>query len=237
MNKHCPLHLRELQQQATVELSATSLCRAAIQETIQRPQYVAFIHDVYCYAQHSAQVIASAGVRLASSHPEMAAYLFAHAGEELGHDKWAHRDLLDLGLTSEQIVDTQPTGACLRMIAFEYLFATQLNPVGLFGWMLVLESLGGRVGGRAATGIDKALHLQGKGLSFLAGHGDADAHHSEDLYRVIHDNLRNTADCSAFETMFRETLQAYSDILGAAYTTTASPVSTEAPRTHRQIGR
>lgn len=229
MSEHCPMDLRALQEQAIAELAATRLCRAAMQETIQKSQYVAFMRDVYCYAQHSAQVIALAGARIASRHPAMAAYLFAHAGEELGHDKWAHQDLLDLGLTSEQLADLQPTAACLRMIALEYLFATQMNAVGLFGWMFVLESLGGRVGGEAASRIDKTLRLRGRGLSFVHGHGRADAHHSEDLYRVISENLRTTADCAAFGIVFRESLQLYGEILEAAYAANAEPASVRGP--------
>ena len=223
MSTHCPMNLRALQEQAIAELASTRLCRAAMQENIQRSQYVAFMRDVYCYAQHSAQVIALAGARIASRLPVMAAYLFAHAGEELGHDGWAYRDLLDLGLTSEQLMEVQPTATCLRMIALEYLFATQMNAVGLFGWMFVLESLGGRVGGEVAARIDKTLHLQGQGLSLMEGPRPAATHHSECLYQVISDNLRTTADCTAFETMFRESLELYGNILESAYAAAAGP--------------
>jgi heme oxygenase len=146
----------------------------------------------------------------------MAQYLYQHAREELGHDKWARADLLDLGLTSEQIANAHPSSACLRMIGLEYLYAAHLNPVGLFGWMFVLESLGAQVGGKLAAAVDNTLQLNGKGMYFLNGHAEADAHHSEDLYRILSENLSAAEDCIAFERMYQESLESYCEILDSA---------------------
>lgn len=172
--------------------------------------------DVYCYALHSAQVIAIAGSRLVLSHPSLAQYLFRHAEEELGHDKWAASDLQDLGLSPSDIRNIVPSSPCMRMIALEYYYAAHANPVGLFGWMFVLESLGGKLGGSIATAIDQALKLGGKGTYFLHGHGEADAHHSEDLYTVISVNVESAEDQAAFLYMARESEDLYCGILDNA---------------------
>jgi len=173
--------------------------------------------DVYCYAQHSSQVIAIAGSRLALSHPNMAEYLFRHASEELGHDEWAKSDLLDLGLTKEEVNAISPSSACLNMIGLEYFYAAHANPVGLFGWMFVLESLGSSVGGSMADALDKALRLEGKGLYFLRGHAEADAHHSEDLYRIISAGVLVEDDRLPFDRMYSESLDIYCRILDNAH--------------------
>ena len=128
------------------------------------------------------------GTGLGAAHavdPAMAQYLYHHAGEELGHDKWAEADLMDLGLSAEQISKLQPSSACLQMMGLEYLYAAHLNPVGLFGWIFVLDSLGAQVGGTLAAAVEKALQLNGRGLYFLKGHAEAEAHYAEDLYRII----------------------------------------------------
>jgi pyrroloquinoline quinone (PQQ) biosynthesis protein C len=205
-----------MQDDAAKQLLARPLSQAVVRGELRKAEYVNYMSDVYCYALHSSQVIAIAGARLTLSHPAMAQYLYQHAAEELGHDKWARSDLLDLGLTSEQITKVRPSSACLRMIGLEYLYAAHENAVGLFGWMFVLESLGAKVGGGLAAAVDKTLKLNGKGMYFLNGHAEADAHHAEDLYRVITENLSSDEDRAVFERMYHESLESYCQILDSA---------------------
>ncbi len=83
--------------------------------------------------------------------------------------------------------------------------------------MFVLESLGGNIGGQIATGIDAALNLKGKETDFLQGHGEADSHHSVDLFRVISTHIKDPADIEAFQRMAREGQELYSAILDHAF--------------------
>lgn len=211
------MNLHEKAESATNEIISSKLVRAVKEEKITRTQYIAYISDVYTYARHSSQVIGLAANRLVLSHPELASYLYRHAVEELGHDKWAASDLVELGLTHGEIESIQPSSACLRMIALEYFYAAHSNPVGLFGWMFVLECLGGKIGGSVAISIDKALHLNNKGIYFLSGHGEADAQHSEDLITVISNSVTAIEDIAAFERMINESTELYRDILDAAF--------------------
>ena len=73
------------------------------------------------------------------------------------------------------------------MIGFEYFTAGYDNPVGLFGWLYVLESMGDDLGSQVSAAIDQALGLDGKALRFLAGHGINDvAHTAAGLHRHRH---------------------------------------------------
>lgn len=210
------MHLEHLQTRATATLMATNLVRAVGRRAVKYEQYRAYMIDVYHYAAHSSQVISLAGSRLTLSHPPLAAYLFTHAGQELGHDQWAAADLRDLGMTEDEIADSQPSDACLQMLGIEYLYAAHLNPAGLFGWMFALESLGGRVGGGIANEIDEALNLHGKGVYFLRGHAEADQQHSEDLTRVIRNHVVLSADQMTFLRVFDLSIQAYVEIIDHA---------------------
>ncbi len=164
-------------------------------------QYAAYLTDVYHYARHSSIVIASAGVRLVHSHQGLAQYAFRHAAEEIGHDAWAHADLMDLGFSAQRILESRPSSACERMIALEYLYACHDNPAGLFGWMYALECLGGDVGGMVAKAVDAVLGLKGKATRFLRGHAEADAVHSTELSDVIAEGIVRAADEAAFRQM------------------------------------
>lgn len=211
------MELRALQEQVSKRLTASSIIRQISQGRLTHPEYQAYLQDVYCYALHSSVVIGLAATRLVHSHPPLAEYLFRHAGEELGHDRWVVSDLRDLGMTDQKIERIQPSSPCARMIGLEYYYAAHANPVGLFGWMFVLESLGGKVGGSIASAIDELLGLNGKAMYFLRGHAEADAHHSEDLYNVISAHVSADADRQVFQTMVKESEDLYCAILDHAH--------------------
>lgn len=210
------MDIRSIQKEAIGRLMSAQIVEELTEGRISVEQYAAYISDVYSYALHSSQVIALAGSRLALSHPPLAQYLYRHAEEELGHDKWAASDLQDLGLSPAEIAKIVPSSACLRMIGVEYYYAAHANPIGLFGWLFVLESLGGAAGGKIAGALDHALRLNGKATYFLRGHGDADAQHSEDLCSVIQQNLNSPEDIDTFLLVAAESEALYAEILDHA---------------------
>ncbi len=209
--------LQSLQERTRAALLSTRILQSLARGTVRHSQYRAYLIDVHAYACHSAQVIGLAAARLVPSHPELAGYLFGHAGEELGHDRWAAQDLEELGVDAVARSALPVSSPCLQMIGLEYLYAAQLNPVGLFGWMFVLESLGGSIGGSIASGLDRALGLQGRALRFLAGHGEADTQHARDLFQVISAHVRAEGDLAAFQRMAHESAQLYVSILDVAF--------------------
>lgn len=211
------MDLRRLQEQAIGRIMSAKIVTDLKQGSITLEQYRAYMSDVYCYALQSSQVIALAGSRLVLSHPLLAQYLFRHAEEELGHDKWAATDLAALGLSPSEVKKIVPSSPCIRMIGFEYYYAAHANPIGLFGWMFVLESLGGKIGSGIARAIDQTLKLNGKGTYFLEGHGDADAQHSEDLVSVIDQSVTSPDDVETFLYTAAESESLYQDILDHAY--------------------
>ncbi|MEZ5564126.1 MAG: iron-containing redox enzyme family protein [Gammaproteobacteria bacterium] len=211
------MELRTLQEQISNRLLRTRGVQELMQGQISVGQYRAYLQDVYSYALHSSVVIGWAANRMVHSHPPLADYLFRHAGEELGHDQWAASDLRDLGMTDAEIVLIRPSTPCARMVGLEYYYAAHANPVGLFGWMFVLESLGGKVGGGIATAIDKVLSLNGRATYFLKGHADADAHHAEELYAVISKHVVAKNDQQDFQSMVLESEDLYCAMLDSAY--------------------
>lgn len=214
------MNLEMIQKAACERVMKSLLVRAIIEAKVTREQYRSYMVDVYHYACHSSQVIGMAAVRLVTSHPEMATYLFRHAEEELGHDKWAASDLRDLGMSDQQIATSHPSNACLEMLGLEYLYAGHFNPVGLFGWMFTLESLGAQVASQVAKKLNETLSLGGRGLYFLTGHGEADKDHSADLTRVISVEVKSAEDIAVFQRMARISCDSYVRILDAA----ASPL-------------
>ncbi len=160
----------------------------AVQDLIagkaDRDVYVRYLTNVWHYAQHSAIVIGIAGARAVGRNPPVADYLLHHAREELGHDEWALGDLAALGVSRDDVAATRPVPACAAMIGYEYYTATYANPVGLFGWLFVLEAMGEDLGHLIAEQVGKGLALP-DGVRFLAGHGEADQDHTKDIIEQI----------------------------------------------------
>ncbi len=150
--------------------------------------YQRYLMNVWHYAQHSSTVIGLAGARCVPDHPELARYLLHHALEELGHEAWAITDLAALGVSEDTLRASRPATSCAAMIGFEYFTAGHANPVGLFGWLYVLEAMGDDLGHVVADSIARGLDLP-DGVKFLAGHGEADEEHTKDIIAQIETNI------------------------------------------------
>lgn len=175
-------------------IKSTRLVQAIMKGTPEQQHYVGYLVNVYNYAQHSSTVIALAASRCVQTYPELGRYLFRHAEEEIGHELWALSDLKHLNLSESAVKSARPTPACMSMIALEYYVAGTWNPVGLFGWLYALESLGDAMGTILSKSLGQGLQLNGKAVYFLEGHGEADRHHTRDLEDHITQHVTKSQD-------------------------------------------
>lgn len=181
-------HLSEVRRLVLQNLKGTAAVASVLAGEADPGVYSRYLTNVWHYAQHSATVIGLAGSRCVHEHPKLADYLLHHAREELGHEKWAIDDLAALGLGGEALEATRPTTSCAAMIGFEYYIAGHANPVGLFGWLYVLESMGDDLGGVVSDRIRESLDVP-SGVKFLQGHGEADEEHTKDIIEQIERNV------------------------------------------------
>ena len=188
-------HLLAVRRRVLEGILAVEPVRATLAGQLDPRLYVAYLTNVFHYAQHSARVIALAGSRCVAANPPLAQYLFKHADEELGHEQWALDDLAALGVPAERVHASRPVPACAAMVGYEYYVAGHANPVGLFGWLYTLEAMGDELGGRIAQAAAPKLGGTGaRGVKFLAGHGVADHDHTADLTKMISTHVTAPAD-------------------------------------------
>jgi pyrroloquinoline quinone (PQQ) biosynthesis protein C len=187
-------HLMTVRQQTLRELTSMPPIEGVLAGKPDLALYRRYLTNVYHYACHSAEVIALAGSRCTRTHPEASRYLLHHAEEEMGHELWALDDLRALGADETAVRTSRPVPACAAMIAFEYFIAGRANPVGLFGWLYVLEAMGDDLGKRVASALQHALGGTSRGIKFVAGHGVADHDHAADLTRVISQHITAPQD-------------------------------------------
>ncbi|MGH7429893.1 MAG: iron-containing redox enzyme family protein, partial [Candidatus Methylomirabilaceae bacterium] len=123
------------------ELLQTRALRQVMAETMDRAGYIRYLLNVFHYAQYSPVVMSIAASHCLRTHPELASYLLRHAQEETGHDVWAAEDLRDLGVGEEEFRASRPVSSCAALIGYTHYVAGFANPIGIFGWMYVLEAV------------------------------------------------------------------------------------------------
>jgi pyrroloquinoline quinone (PQQ) biosynthesis protein C len=187
-------HLLSVRRQVLDGITAIDAVKRTLDGQADLSVYQRYLKNVYYYACHSAAVIAVAGSRCVTTHPNLAHYLMRHANEELGHEKWALNDLVAIGVPEAEVRASRPVPACAAMVGFEYLVAEKLNPVGIFGWLYTLEAMGNDLGGRIGEAMKASIGKDKSGVKFIEGHGIADHDHTDDLTRVISHQIKDPAD-------------------------------------------
>lgn len=187
-------HLIAARRDLLAGIQATPAVRSLFGGRPNPEGYKAYLINVWHYARHSATVIGLAGARCVSAHPALANYLFHHAREELGHERWAVEDLATLGVTEADLAVSKPLPSCAAMIGYEYYIAAHANPVGLFGWLYMLEAMGEDLGPLISAQLSKSFNSAG--IRFVRAHGEADELHTRDLTQQIaaHIEPRDMAD-------------------------------------------
>jgi len=187
-------HLLKVRKRVSAELNETRVIKDLFEGTFDPGAYVRYLINAYNYAQYSPKVMAIASARCMDTHPELAIYLLHHADEEQGHEKWALEDLHDLNVSEAEVQAARPVTACAALIGYIHYVAGYANPVGLFGWMYVLEAVGNDLGTLVAERLKDKIGLSGRGLRFVAGHGVADTDHTKDLTEQIQKHVRRNED-------------------------------------------
>jgi pyrroloquinoline quinone (PQQ) biosynthesis protein C len=183
-------HLFTVRRRVLGAIQAAPAVRRLFEGRPSRETYKVYLTNVWHYAQHSTTVIGLAGTRCVRDNPPLADYLLHHAREELGHEKWALEDLAAIGVDKANVLNSRPLPSCAAMIGYEYYVAGHANPVGLFGWLYVLEAMGEDLGPIVSERLSITLGPSA-GVRFVRGHGEADEAHTKDLAKQITTHVRS----------------------------------------------
>jgi pyrroloquinoline quinone (PQQ) biosynthesis protein C len=186
--------LSVLRQLVAHELQDTRLFKALFTNALDQAAYIRYLQNAYYYARHSPKIMALAASRCMDSHPELAAYLLHHAEEERGHDLWALEDLRDFHIDEAQARSALPVPACAAMVGYIHYVAGFSNPIGVFGWMYILEAVGHDLGSRVASRLKASFGGSGASVRFVARHGDTDVRHADELAQEIRTHVRHDHD-------------------------------------------
>jgi pyrroloquinoline quinone (PQQ) biosynthesis protein C len=110
-------------------------------------------------------------------------YMTKHAREELHHDEWLLQDMLAIGLEASAIHRRIPPPSVASLVGSQYYWIHHTHPVGLFGYLVVLE--GNPPSMPQLNVIQNKYGLPRAAFRTLIEHAQTDPAHHHGLNRAI----------------------------------------------------
>lgn len=155
----------------------------AYERDLDRLRLTRLLVETYHYIRHSVPLMEFAGAKCMESRPGMAHYFKHHIEEEKDHDIWLLEDLATLGLNPEEVQASLPLRPTLGMVSSQYYLIEHVNPMGLLGYMYILEGLTPR--GENVERYASRAGLPTAAMRTILEHAVLDPHHIEDMREAI----------------------------------------------------
>jgi pyrroloquinoline quinone (PQQ) biosynthesis protein C len=168
-------------------LLSVPIIQSALQGSLTRAQYVAFLTQAYHHVRHTVPLLMACGSRLGPQHITLQRAIAEYIEEEIGHDEWILNDIRACGVDAEPVRHGIPHHETEMMVAYAYHQIDRGNPIGFFGMVHVLEGTSVSVATQAAQVIQQTLNLPTDAFSYLLSHGSLDQEHV-----LFFENLMNT---------------------------------------------
>ena len=184
------------------------LIGAVVRGDASRDEYIRFLAGTYHYVRWSGPLLAAtaAGLRRRARHPWLATLAEAKAEEEAPHDRWALEDLRGCGENVE-LVKLGPEPLAVRAYVDWSLAMAEDGSPAFLGAAYALEFMSMSRAQLAANNLRARGAIPGieRAVSFLAGHGEADAGHVALLADVLGrlDDRQDAGDIRLSAAMLR----------------------------------
>jgi hypothetical protein len=150
------------------------------------PEYLILLHQIIRASVPLMRAARSQALELSADDPlcqRLADYLSQHIDEEEDHDDWTLEDLASIGLSRQDILDRIPLPTTAAFVGSQYYWIFHHHPVGLLGYISVLESDPGTADLyddlERRTGLPKPL------FRTYRMHGELDPQHARELDEFI----------------------------------------------------
>jgi pyrroloquinoline quinone (PQQ) biosynthesis protein C len=163
--------------EARRHLLGQRLIQRALNGEIDRPTYLAFLHEAYHHVRHTVPLLMACGARLPDRLEWLREAVAEYIEEEIGHQNWILDDIAAAGGNPDATRNGLPSPATELMVAYAYHLIDRANPVGFFGMVHVLEGTSVALAERAADSLADSLGLPDRALRYLRSHGRLDQEH------------------------------------------------------------
>lgn len=137
-----------------------------------RDAYAFWLSQTYRLVSHTSTLIATCAGKIGTANLARHRELLAHLRDETGHELFAKRDLEALGLSLDHYPELVATSVIYQA---QYFRVERTEPLGLFGYALLLEGVASTAG---PSLYERAVSAHGaKACAFLDLHARADQTH------------------------------------------------------------
>ncbi len=197
-------------------LNNSPLIRTIMEGKADRRLFGLYMIETYQYTLHNARNQALVGVRSMDLPIQYMKFCFEHAEEETGHELMALHDLLELGLSREDVVIPKPLPATELLIAYLYYVSGNGNPVQRLGYSFWAENCYGYINPVIAK-IKETLKLKDTQLTFFIAHSHIDEEHSREVYDMIRRFCIREEDWEDVERVMLMSLRLQGEMLDNVY--------------------
>jgi pyrroloquinoline quinone (PQQ) biosynthesis protein C len=193
------------------ELLNLPLIRAGAAGQVTREMYVAFLAEAYHHVKHTVPLLMSCGAVLPERYEWLREAVAEYVEEEIGHQEWILNDIRACGSDPEAVRHGRPGLATELMVAYAYDAVRRVNPIALFGMVLVLEGTSVEVASRAGAAIQTGLSLGADAFTYLTSHGSLDVGHTQ-FYASLVNRIDDAEDRVVLIHAARVFYKLYGDI-------------------------
>jgi hypothetical protein len=181
---------------------------------ISRETYIAYLTEAYHHVKHTVPLMQAARARMDGAHQRFVAALDEYIAEETGHEHWILADIKNCGGDPDAVRNGEPRPATLAMTDFAYDYIANVNPMGFFGMVFVLEGTSVKLATHGAEAVARNLGLGPGCFSYLTSHGALDMEHLT-FFENLMNEVEDPADQAAIITVAKAIFVRFADMFRA----------------------
>lgn len=176
--------------------------------------YLCFLNQAYHHVRHTTPLLMAAGGQLQPQQEWVRKTISNYIVEEIGHEQWILDDIEALGYERSAFADGEPPLTSEVMVAYLYDYIRRINPMGIFGMVLVLEGTSSGLASTVAMLVQAKLALPDTAMTYLTTHGELDQEHMK-FFEATMNKVTDPADQAAIIHVANMTYQLYGDVYRA----------------------
>ena len=197
------------ERQRLLSSPAIARCKAG---DISQEMYIAFLTQAYYHVSHTVPLLMCAGACLPPSHETVRGAIAEYIDEEYGHQEWILNDIRACGGDPEKVRNGMPGHPIEMMIAYLYYRIERVNPMSIFGMVLVLEGTSVSIASAVAAQLEHTLALPEQATTYLRSHGELDQGHLQ-FFASLMNSVTSESDQVAIIHTARRIYHLYGQML------------------------
>ncbi len=192
------------------------------QEDITLEHYKSLLRQLFHQVRDNPQVMILASVYFKGDQREVVKSLCKHAVSEMGHDELARNDLRMLGDDVETLPYENPLPSTMALLSFAFYQVTNLNAVGLLGYVFFLEFLATAQGGVFVEKLSK-LGIPKPAMSFIMDHTEFDVAHNRLMEEYVDKLVVSEEEFDSVVYSMKVTADLYAKMIQGAFDQVDNP--------------